>query len=111
MITATKTYPQIFPDTDSYPLWSDRHSRVPSTWLKKFQAFENSGTNALIHRNRGPSTTTYYSFKENKRKTKGTLGKVSYVEIFRDVKNSKHLGEDGFGKIHPNGEGAVLANV
>lgn len=110
-ITATKAYPQIFPSNDTYPLWSDSHSRVPSTWLEKFQAFEKSGTNVLIHRNGGPSTTTYYSFKENKRKTKGTLGKVSHVEIFQDVKNSKQLDEVGFGKIHRNAEGTLLPNV
>jgi alanyl-tRNA synthetase len=80
------TYPQKYPITSTYPLCSDKHGRVPSTWLEKFQAFENFWFIGLINRKRGPSTTIYYSFKENKRKTKGKLGKVSYLEIFQTVK-------------------------
>ena len=77
----------------TYPLCSDNHGGVPSTWLEKFQAIECSGLNALIHRCWGPSTTIYYSFKENKRKTKGKLSKVSYVEIFQTVKCQDALQE------------------
>nr|WP_312987207.1 hypothetical protein [Comamonas koreensis] len=77
----------------TYPLCSDNHGGVPSTWLEKFQAIECSGLNALIHRCWGPSTTIYYSFKENKRKTKGKLSKVSYIEIFQTVKCQDALQE------------------
>lgn len=80
------TYPQKYPIPSTYPLCSDKQGRVPSTWLAKFQAFENFCFIGLIHRRQGPSTTIYYSFKENKRKTKGKLGKVSYLEIFQTVK-------------------------
>lgn len=88
------TYTQKHPTSLTYPLCSDKQGRVPSTWLAKFQAFENFCFIGLIHRRRGPSTTIYYFFKENKRKTKGKLGKVSYLEIFQTVKIQTLYGEE-----------------
>lgn len=85
-MTIYGTYPQKNIRSATYPLSSDRESRPSSTRLDEFQDFEKYGHILLIHRNWPPSTTTYYSFKENKRKTKTLLGRISYVEIFQTVK-------------------------
>ena len=85
--TPKSCYPQKYPNAFTYPLYSDRDARVCSTWLDKLQASESYRSFILIHRKWRPSTTTYYSFKENKRKTKAQLGKISYLEIFRTVKS------------------------
>jgi hypothetical protein len=93
MRMVVSAYPQKYPRCRTYPLRSDKDEGVPSTWLEKFQAVDSIGLNGLIHRRWGPSTTIYYSFKENKRKTKGKLGKVSYLENFQTVKSQASSAE------------------